>query len=160
MLGQPKNAYKNTHRKRPLKRHFVGKTSSGIDVARGGQKDEKSHSPNGIRVFVFLKPEAPLAISAPGKKLSGKTPEKFFRGLVGGLRTETKAISEGKTEEKKQFPTWSSKSRGKRPYSVERADALSTENIISDAFSARKVERRRKTKQNLKCQKSLKYWKT
>ena len=76
--GGGKNAYKNRHRKRPLKRHFVGKTSSGIDVARGAQKEKKPHSPNGIRVFTFSKPKSPLAISAPGEKAKRKNSRDVF----------------------------------------------------------------------------------
>ena len=55
-------------------------------------------------------------------------------------------ILEGKNEEQKRIPTWSSKKRSFIPISVERADALSTENIVSDAFWVRKMEQRQKTK--------------
>ena len=98
--------------------------------------------PRLIFEFSFFRSQShPLRFRLLKKKLNGKTPENVLGSLVWCFRAEDGAFSEAKDEEKHSNTIKASIKRSKMPYSVERAEARSTENIVSNAFSARKVER-------------------
>ena len=124
------------------------------------EKEENRIPPLVFEFVLFQLQSHPLRF-----RLRKKSQAKKARDCLGGpgvvFSDRNDNILEGKNEETKQLPTWSSKKRGKRPYSVERAKDPSTENIVSDAFWGQNMGWQRQTKQNPQSrEKGPKYSKT
>ena len=110
-------------------------------------KNRKNRIPRvSFEFFTFSAPKSPLAISAPEKKAKQTKTRDCLGGPSVVCSNRNTNILEGKNEEQKRFPTWSWKKRGKRTCFVQRAEALSTENIVSDALLASNLKQRSKTR--------------
>ena len=94
-------------------------------------KKKKNRIPSLVfEFFTFSAPKSPLAISASEKKSQAKKARDCLGGPGVVFSNRNTNILEGGNEAKERFPTWSWKKRGKKTCFVQRAEALSTENIV------------------------------